>query len=343
MRGDNMYGFMNQGFNYIWGACLGKEKYNAKYANYLNNLEFQNNFVELMNVLVNQFKWTGLPESCSSRFFELTLCLNGMACIVNDKELGYMTLGCAPGGSGYNVYGQPDNIYAWGWNGFNRRYSAYIEGAINPKVEAVVCRDNTLAYPFVQYVLNNTRRRTDIMRTLDVLIKKFKRPYFITCDETQESSVKEALRRIDSNQEALISNKSISENKFDVIDTHLDSNVISTVWGYYQNIINEGKRVVGIGGAVNLDKSERLVVDEVNSDKNSSHLNIMVRLYERTKFCEYVKDIFGLDLKVEVNPFYLNSEYLDEGGDLDAILQSLREAQNDSGSYNESEQSNNNE
>ena len=128
-------------------------KLTKKAAKYENDLEFQNVFCNLLNIALYSFSFEGLPDTCNERYFKLCLILNGYAAIVNDNELGFRSLGVRPAAASYNVYGECSDVYAFGWNGFNKKYTNYMYGTDNTDVNAVVCRDNELMYPLVNVLL----------------------------------------------------------------------------------------------------------------------------------------------------------------------------------------------
>lgn len=275
------------------------DKMQKKMAKYENDLEFQNVFYNLLNIALYSFKFDGLPKTCNERYFKLSLILNGAAALINDKELGFLTLGCTPMMSGdLNIYGEWPKINAYGWNGFNKMYSCYMYGVDNTDAEALICRDNDCMYPMVRTLLMYTKRLTDTMRTLDVTAKKLKTPYFITCDESQKTSVKKILDDIDFNKDSIIANRSTSPNEFNVLQTGVQPESVRVLWEHYSNLESEVRTLLGINSAANLDKKERLVVDEAEANDILTDINIKYRLESYKTFCDTANIMFGLNLKV---------------------------------------------
>lgn len=275
------------------------DKMQKKMAKYENDLEFQNVFYNLLNIALYSFKFDGLPKTCNERYFKLSLILHGAAALINDKELGFLTLGCTPMMAGdLNIYGEWPKINAYGWNGFNKMYSCYMYGVDNTDAEALICRDNDCMYPMVRTLLMYTKRLTDTMRTLDVTAKKLKTPYFITCDESQKTSVKKILDDIDFNKDSIIANRSTSPNEFNVLQTGVQPESVRVLWEHYSNLESEVRTLLGINSAANLDKKERLVVDEAEANDILTDINIKYRLESYKTFCDTANRMFGLNLKV---------------------------------------------
>lgn len=275
------------------------DKMQKKMAKYENDLEFQNVFYNLLNIALYSFKFDGLPKTCNERYFKLSLILHGAAALINDKELGFLTLGCTPMMAGdLNIYGEWPQINAYGWNGFNKMYSCYMYGVDNTDAEALICRDNDCMYPMVRTLLMYTKRLTDTMRTLDVTAKKLKTPYFITCDESQKTSVKKILDDIDFNKDSIIANRSTSPNEFNVLQTGVQPESVRVLWEHYSNLESEVRTLLGINSAANLDKRERLVVDEAEANDILTDINIKYRLESYKTFCDTANRMFGLNLTV---------------------------------------------
>lgn len=285
--------------NTMFPFFIFDDKMQKKMAKYENDLEFQNVFYNLLNIALYSFKFDGLPKTCNERYFKLSLILNGAAALINDNELGFLTLGCTPMMAGdLNIYGEWPQINAYGWNGFNKMYSCYMYGVDNTEAEALICRDNDCMYPMINTLLMYTKRLTDTMRTLDVTAKKLKTPYFITCDESQKTSVKKILDDIDFNKDSIIANRSTSPNEFNVLQTGVQPESVRVLWEHYSNLESEIRTILGINSAANLDKKERLVVDEAEANDILTDINIKYRLESYKTFCDTANRMFGLNLTV---------------------------------------------
>lgn len=300
-----------------------------KVALYENDIEFQNMFYNLLNILIYSFSIEGLPDSCNERFFKLNLIFNGYAALIKDPDLGYLSLGVRPtvNSSQLNIYGEFPDVMAFGWNGFNKQYTNYMYGTDNTDAEAVICRDNDMMYPMINIIWVYAKRLTDTMRTLDVTARKLKTPYFITCDEAQKSSIKKILEDIDFNQDSIIANRSTMPNEFNVLQTGVQPESVRVLWEHYSNLESEIRTFLGINSAANLDKKERLVVDEAQANDILTDINIQYRLKSYQQFCDTVNNLWGLNIsfvsnidivekQAEIDSSITRHEYID-GGDTD--------------------------
>lgn len=300
-----------------------------KVALYENDIEFQNMFYNLLNILMYSFNIEGLPDSCNERFFKLNLIFNGYAALIKDPDLGYLSLGVRPtvNSSQLNIYGEFPDVMAFGWNGFNKQYTNYMYGTDNTDAEAVICRDNDMMYPMINIIWIYAKRLTDTMRTLDVTARKLKTPYFITCDEAQKSSIKKILDDVDFNQDSIIANRSTMPNEFSVLQTGVQPESVRVLWEHYSNLESEIRTFLGINSAANLDKKERLVVDEAQANDILTDINIQYRLKSYQQFCDTVNNLWGLNIsfvsnidivekQAEIDSSITRHEYID-GGDND--------------------------
>ena len=285
-------------------------------------------FYNLLNILMYSFSIEGLPDSCNERFFKLNLIFNGYAALIKDPDLGYLSLGVRPtmNSNELNIYGEFPDVMAFGWNGFNKQYTNYMYGTDNTDAEAVICRDNDMMYPMINIIWIYAKRLTDTMRTLDVTARKLKTPYFITCDEAQKSSIKKILEDVDFNQDSIIANRSTMPNEFNVLQTGVQPESVRVLWEHYSNLESEIRTFLGINSAANLDKKERLVVDEAQANDILTDINIQYRLKSYQQFCDTVNNLWGLNIsfisninivekQAEIDSSITRHEYI--GGDTD--------------------------
>lgn len=295
------------------GIPLPKNMSAKKLARLENDMEFLNTFADLFNSALNVFKWNGLPETCNERFLERSLLMRGSALIVKEGD-NFLNLACVPG-DGYNLYGDYTRAYGYGLNGWNKKYSLYVDGAdASPDVtktaggydmgkdfDAVMCRDNKVMFPYINYLILAARRKTETMRSMDVALQNLKMPVIITCEDSSVNNVKEVLAQRDTNVAAVVGSGSLPVDAFKVWDTKANPAILQVMWEHYERLDNHVKELIGVNSLAQVDKKERLLVDEVNANNQSRDMNIDKRLKERELFCERLNKAFGLNVSVEVN------------------------------------------
>lgn len=270
-----------------------------KLASYKNRIEWQNTFVKWVNVCLNLFEWNGLPDTISERYIEEALLIDGKVALVKDDDLGYLMLRVNPNYI-FNIYGQFSKASVYGYNGYNKTFNCYMEGSDNNEAKAVICRDNNLMYPVLMYLMTWTDRLTQAMRGIDVASEQLKHPYFITCEETQVTTVKSILRDITGNELAVIGGKTLDPDAFKILPTNANPAILQQMWDNYYKLENTLRTQLGIKNNSMPNKAERLLVDEVNSDDENRLINIFLRLYQRQLFCEQANKLFGLNISCKL-------------------------------------------
>lgn len=299
-----------------WGCVPVTGKIKKKdYAKLQNNQEFTNTFTTFYTLALDLYKWNGLPETCDERILERFLLLNGQAMIAK-VDNGFLTLASA-GGSDINVYGYPTVGFGYGLNGFNRRFNLFVPGAENyselrkspagnlpgsDSVDAVICYDNSAAYPYVAYIMADAKRLADLVRSTDVAVKTLKSPILIGVSESEQTSLKQLMEDYEDNVFTILTARGFSLDSIKVWPTAGNPQTIEAIWQQYLNIWSRLLATFGLDSNANSDKKERLLVDEVNANNQYIASSLYKRLEWRKKFCEQVNGQFGLNISVEINP-----------------------------------------
>lgn len=287
-------------FNRLFPMCeLTKGNRYKQLNKWENNTEWQNTFVKWVNICLNLFEWDGLPETISERYIEEALLVDGKVALVDDPDLGYLMLRVNPNYV-FNIYGQFSKLQVYGYNGYNKTFDCYMEGGDNSTAKSVLCRDNNLMYPYILYLITWTNRLSQAMRSIDIASYQLKHPYFIQCDETQKLSIEQILKETWDNKPAIITTKSVSPDDFKVMPTGVNPTILQQMWDNYYKLENTLRTLIGIKNNSVPNKSERLLVDEVNSDDEQRLINVFVRLYQRQLFCEQANKLFGLNISCKL-------------------------------------------
>lgn len=277
---------------------FGGGKNKKKDALLMNNRERMNQFIKWYHLGQTTFKWNGLPDTCDPKFFENMLMM-GPACLRYDDNEGFQTLGFMA--KQFNVNGRPTTGSAFGYFGNFKPCTCYIDGADNSGVNTVVCFDNPTGYPLINQIDAACQRLADVKRSMDVVVNTLKQPFFLQCEETQKDTMERILNKANDNEIAIIYSSALNPDSIQVLQTGANPATLDAYWQHYDNIENELAKLLGITNGTNLDKKERLLVDEVNNANGQTDDNLSVRLRQREEFCEYVNKQFGLNISVEVN------------------------------------------
>lgn len=266
---------------------------------YQNMIEWQNTFVKWTNICLNLFEWDGLPDTISERYLEEALLIDGKVALVQDEDLGYLMLRVNPNYI-FNIYGQFSKLSVYGFNGYNKTFDCYMEGADNSNAKSVLCRDNNSMYPFMYYIIQWCDRLTQAMRGIDVASFQLKHPYIIKCEETQVLSIKKLFKDVAINEPVIIGTKGLDLDSIDVLNLNANPAILQQMWDNYYKLENTIRTLIGIKNNSMPNKSERLLTDEVNADDEQRLMNIMTRLYQRQLFCEQANELFGLNISCKL-------------------------------------------
>lgn len=310
----------------IWGSMPIKNMSRKKAAKIENCQEALNWLEDLTTTALNQFEWHDLPNTCDARMIERSALLYGRYMIAR-LDGAYISPACVPGAS-FNLYGYPRSVWGWGFNGFNHEFKSYLEGeeekiirdvagTTDPgEVSAVVGYDNIDAYPYINYIVQNALRLSDIIRAADVAVQNMKSLAIIFCDDTQVKTINEILNRREENVATVIAVKnSITAQDIKCFPVQMQKGILADFWTYFENIRNITTELFGQSSNPNEDKRERLLVDEVNANNESTYDKADKRLRMRQKFCDQVNKVFGLNISVTLRKeVYIKDENADPSG-----------------------------
>lgn len=333
------YGYNNIFGNEFYGFSLSKKK-RSKLSAFENDMEFTNWLVFLFEMAMSIFIWDGLPETCSARFLEQSLILRGQAVFTQEENGAHLTLGAAPT-QNYNIYGEPLKCFGWGLNGYNKQYSLYVKGSGEAEqlrkyqggfisdplgYDGVLCWDNKMRYPYINYIITAAKRLADTERSCDVIARNLKQSVAILCPEEMKDTVNELFASRDNNETLVIGNGKIMASEVGVIDLKVNPDAMRVMYERFDHHLTLIHSIFGIESSAQSDKRERLLVDEVNANNQITAANLQKRLHMREDFCELVNKAFDLNISVKVNPeLFQEAKEEQEGAEITGGNENRRE------------------
>lgn len=280
---------------YLWN---NGNKNLKKLAKMENQIEAQNHFMQLTNLAIDTYVWENLPDTCDSRFLEMMLLFNGWACMKKEGE-GLLSLGFLP--ANWSLYGQPTTGTAFGFFGQAKSCICYTGDGLTEGIDTVICRCNTLNYPLINFIRVTANRLADIQRSMDVVRRQMKSPFIVNCAETQVPTVQNIFNKTQENEVYIIGSNMLERDAFQIVPTGVQGQNIEILQQHYDNVKNNFMQIIGIKGATNTDKKERLIVPEATADYAITNDYIDEGLHTRKKFAEDCNKLFGTDIYVKVN------------------------------------------
>ena len=263
----------------------------STYIDYLNRFR---------RIALSMFEWVNLPKSMNSRYLELSLYYNGKAALLKTKKYGFINTKCA--GTGYvNIYGLPTKLNCYSYN-FNEQRELYI--GLNPLdseedkenkeyKECILVQNNWEALPTVSSMELFAWRLYQASRVCDVNIEAQKTPVLLVADETQRLFLENLYQQYNGNQPFIFGDKDqLGEKTIRSINTQAPY-VADKITEYKKEIWNEALTFLGVNNIM-LEKKERLVTDEANSNNELINLNLESFLAPRLEACKKFNEKFGL-------------------------------------------------
>ena len=256
------------------------------YTDYLNRFR---------RIALSMFEWVNLPKSMNSRYLELCLYFNGKAALLKTKKYGFINTKCA--GTGYvNIYGLPTKLNCFSYD-FNEQRDLYI--GLNPVnendeySECILVQNNWEAIPTVSSMELFAFRLYEASRVCDVNITSQKTPVLLVADETQRLFLENLYQQYNGNQPFIFGDKDqLGENTIKCINTQAPY-VADKITEYKKEIWNEALTFLGVNNIM-LEKKERLVTDEANSNNELINLNLESFLAPRLEACRQFNEKYGL-------------------------------------------------
>lgn len=245
------------------------------------------------NIATNIYRWEGLPEEIPIRYPEKWLYENGMCTMLEIPGAGLAVLPVMTGSIQKNLYGEP------------AEWRAVAVGDMAGRVSSIkLNQDNSV-------LLRNDYDYRATKPYVDVLIKQLVNVEFTTRMNTNVQKNPMWFRTTDEN---CLQNKNTFLEFFEAEPVFFKDNI-----GMEFEFINSGipfigaelsdlynvyhYRIMSYLGVDNpgVDKKERLVASE--SDSNNDALALMrdARLSMRELACEQMNDLFGINATVEYN------------------------------------------
>lgn len=298
---------------FLSGGDLGKGN-RKKLAKLKNNIMFQNTFARLVQDALQRYEFDGLPDSISERVLKQSLLWYGGVCIF-EKEGALLALPAAPTGDGFNIYGDPSQVWVFARNGqFNQPVNVYIHGSdetaflkkgmtgkkasSNPR--GVYIWENALRFPFINHTMFYSRAISDTMRTLDVCRVNIKQPYIVVCEESVVNTVKQYFNSRDNNEDFIISSGIFSADKVNLLPITTNAENLTACTSLIEWYENQYRMLCGVENNAQMDKKgENLISDEVEINKEYTEFSVDKALEYIRLGLDDVNKLFGVNITVK--------------------------------------------
>ena len=250
---------------------------------------------------LNRYKWENLPNGIESRYIEQMLYDNGECAMFDHPDFG-LTVLRSSSRENLNIYGEPTKLTL---TGFNEHRTVMID-------DCVRILNNDLALPTQQNIIYYARRMAEIDDIIMQNLRQQRVPYLFATDDNNSYSVKALYDRMYQGEPAIFVDKEMLSGQSENIM------VIPTVAPYLvdklqiqkQEMERELLTFLGINNT--LEKKERLLQDETNSNNQFIKMSSDIGFKQRQLACELINEKFGLNVRVIETQDELECEVMDD-------------------------------
>ena len=251
---------------------------------------------------LNRYKWENLPNGIESRYIEQMLFDNGECALFDHPDLGLCVLRSSSR-ENLNIYGEPTKLSL---SGFNEHRTVMMD-------ECVRIMNNDLALPSLPDIVYYARRMAEIDDIVMQNLRQQRVPYLFATDENNSFSMKALYDRMYQGEPAIFIDKEMLKGEPENIM------VIPTAAPYLvdklqiqkQEMERELLTFLGINNT--LEKKERLLVDETNSNNQFIKMASDIGFKQRQLACEQMNQMFGLNVSVVETQDEFEMEVMDDG------------------------------
>lgn len=265
----------------------------------VNDLTFTDYLNRFKKVALSVFEWVNLPKSMNAQWIEKCLYYNGMATLLKDKNYGFINTNCCSNGK-LNIYGLPTNLncYSFEYQTNRKLYTGLMTGLteaqkeVREYYECILVQNNWDRTPTAGSMELFALRLYEAERTADVNIKAQKTPIMVLVDEEQRLLMENLYNQYDGNRPFIFGDKKqLGSDVLRAIKTDAPF-IADKIIDYKKEIWNEALTFLGINNIM-VDKKERLITDEANSNNELINLNLQSYLAPRQEACRQFNEKFG--------------------------------------------------
>lgn len=267
----------------------------------LNDDTYADYLERLMRIATSIFEWVNIPDSMDGDYLEEVLYYYGMGAVINDKVYGVINTKCSTNGY-LNIYGIPTRVTCYSYE-YNRPMNVWqgLENVSNDDT-CVLVMNNRRRIPTYTTMQLFAYRLYEAEQTAFVNILAQKTPVMVLCSDKQRTTMENLYFQYSGNSPIIFGDKdTINLDNIKAIKTEAPF-IANDIIKYKQHIWNEVLTFLGINN-IQVEKSERLITAEANSNNELINMNLQVSLKMRQKACDQINAMLGItdeDKKIKV-------------------------------------------
>ena len=249
---------------------------------------------------LNIFKYDNLPNNIEPRHIEQALFDFGQCVFFKDEKLGFIVLPCSDGGD-QNIYGDSKTVIANGF-GYNKRVTLInsIDSVVNSMdniTKGIRILNNDLKEPLSPLIENYARNMYNVEKSINYNIRQQKFPYLVVTNTKNELSMKTLFKKIEETEDiAIYGSKDLNLDNINAINLNTPY-VVDKLNQYKYELEREILTDLGLNNTI--EKKERLVSDEVNSNNDYIFRKVELMYKTRKQAIDLINSIYGLNITIE--------------------------------------------
>ena len=275
----------------------------AKRKNYteyqLRVVDYYRHYMErLLNIVLAQFDWKGLPDTVDRWYLEMCLAFYGTAAMYKAKDTD-LVFASNYTAQGLTMYGYPAHIRGVTNGGYDIVTGMSTGGTIDVEPgEFVVLYDTMTRTPLWKTLDIYAKMLTKVSLAIDLNLQQHCRPYMLvanTDNKALRKTFETFLDGVAAYEPALFSTMDPDDIK--TIDLNVPYKGME-LEQQRQAIWTDAMSELGI--TIGTTKKERMLGDEIATNREADLSQLNSRLKNRKEFAEKINEKFDLDVEVEL-------------------------------------------
>ena len=258
-------------------------------------------WVFVLGIVMQQFKWEGLPKEIKAYNLEKILNLYGQAVVFKYGEDFVVASGV--NADRLNIYGEPCMVQPIAVNGMSFErvcVNTTIEKDTLVEKNAVLIRNNFTSTPTYFLLKPFIEHLCFIWESKGINAGLSRIKAVIHANKNLASTLKTQIKNVVGSGDMIpvISDKTNILKEIEKLDFNVEYTP-DVYWEDFDKTLSTICQLVGITTNVSQGKKERLIVSEVESNDELTTISEDTRLAYRKQACEEIKELFGVEWTCE--------------------------------------------